>query len=89
MRAYHTDYDLDRFPVVATASRLLAAVVVVGAVAAATVTAGPGNGYQPPEQWAAVHRPDVVRVTLPKVTVVGANHGAAPAVASVTCPKGA
>ena len=87
MRTYHTDYDLDRYPAVALAVRLGAALVVVGTLAAAAATAGPGNGYQPPEQWAAVHRGDIVRVQLPRVTVVG-QHATVDTVASVSCPKG-
>ena len=88
MRTYHTDYDLDRYPALARATRLGAALVVVGTLAAAAATAGPGNGALPREQWSPLHRPEVVRVHLPKVTVVG-RVGEPQSVASITCAKGA
>ena len=89
MRAFHSTYDLDRYPALAAVTRAVVGVAVVATLAAAWITAGPGNGYQPPEQWAAVHRPDVVRVTLPRVVVVGGREADAQAVASVSCAKGA
>lgn len=90
MRTYHTEYDLDRYPALALATRLGAALVVVGTLAAAAATAGPGNGSLPRDQWAAVHRPEVIRLHLPRVTVVGHLAGAeARSVASIACAKGA
>ena len=88
MKRFHAPYDLDQYPVAATFGRLALAVVVTGTMAAALATAGPGNGYQAPETWAAVHRPDVVRVQLPKVQVLG-ERADGQSVAAVSCPKGA
>lgn len=90
MKSYHAPYALDRVPAVATAVRAVAALAVVATLAGALATAGPGNGHLPQEQWAAAHRQDVVRVTLPKVDVVGQRllvpeHS----LAAVACPKGA
>ena len=86
MKRFHAPYDLDQYPVAATFGRLALALVVTGTTAAALATAGPGNGYLAPEAWAAVHRADVARVTLPKVEVVGRR---GESVAAVSCPKGA
>ena len=54
---------LDRHPLAAAVTRLVLGVAVVSLLSAAMVTAGPGNGYQPPRE--------VARVTLPQVVIVG------------------
>ena len=87
--AYHSPYDLDRYPLVATATRFVVGAVVIGSFVAAGATAGPGNGYVPPEQWAMVHRTDVARVALPRVVVTAQREEGGQKMASVSCPKGA
>jgi hypothetical protein len=52
-----------RYSWLPAASRCAVASVVIGTFLAAGLTAGPGNGYQPPRE--AVH------VTLPTVVIVG------------------
>jgi hypothetical protein len=88
MKAYVAPYDLDRYPLVALACRAAAVLVVTVTGAVMLAGAGPGNGYQAPEQWAAVHRNDVTRIDLPRVQVIGQSAGTQ-SVAAVACPKGA
>ena len=62
----HQRYEpsaFDRHPGMQRATRAVAAVGIAAAVAAAWMTAGPGNGWQPAREHVAV--------TLPAVTIVG------------------
>lgn len=89
MRTFHSAYDLDNYPRLAAVVKTLAVCAVAGVFAAAWATAGPGNGSLPVGQWAAVHRPDVARITLPTVVITAQRANAADKVASVGCAKGA
>ncbi|HVZ44971.1 MAG TPA: hypothetical protein VHA82_14260 [Ramlibacter sp.] len=82
MKAYHSDYDIDRFPLASAVARAVVGIGVASIYVACWATAGPGNWAADP--WAGA---DIARVTLPQVTVVGRQDGGP--VASVTCAKGA
>ncbi|MBI5277974.1 MAG: hypothetical protein HY854_16110 [Burkholderiales bacterium] len=89
MKRYLAPYDMNRYPAVAMAVRAAATLVVTVTGAVVLATAGPGNGYQPPGQWAAVHRPGVERVSLPAVQVTAKAAGVQSVASSVSCAKGA
>ena len=88
MKPYYAPYDMARYPALSRACRAASAVVLVSVSAAVLATAGPGNGAVPPTQWAAVHRPDVARVVLPAVQVVGQG-GEHASAGPVSCSRGA
>jgi hypothetical protein len=83
IKAFHSDYDIDRFPAAATAARAAVGLGVAMVLAACWATAGPGNWAG--GTWAGA---DVAGAVLPTVTVVG-HRGDAQSVASVSCPRGA
>ena len=48
---FHSTYDLDRYPLAATVTRSVVAVAIAASFAAAWITAGPGNGIVPVQDW--------------------------------------